>query len=273
MINLINLNDIAATKPSFLLETILPIQEREINLFSSVGGGGKSWTLLKTLALLNTIEKKRVFGWFSEDESGVTKHRLEILKNADTTITNAEIIVTDDRARHFIEYDRNRNLVVTDFFNNFKEQMKEFDVICLDPLIAFYGADENDNVQARFFTDLLNEWCKKENKTILMIHHHSKGENGAARGASAFVDAVRIHYEVTKKENNDSDRFLVLKKTNHYNGKSEFRINLFRRKIEVTYENISKNESNIIILDDEEETEEEINKVADMKQRGFSFDE
>jgi len=240
MINLINLNNIQATKPSFLLETILPIQEREINLFSSVGGGGKSWTLLKTLALLNTVEKKRVFGWFSEDEAGVTKHRLEILKNADNTIAEAEIIVTDDRARHFIEYDRNKNLLVTDFFNKFKEQMKEFDIICLDPLIAFYGADENSNVQARFFTDMLNEWCKKENKTILMIHHHSKGENGAVRGASAFIDAVRIHYEVQKKENNDSDRFLALKKTNHYNGKSEFRINLFKERYEVVYEDISK---------------------------------
>lgn len=236
MINLINLNNIQATKPSFLLEHILPIQEREINLFSSVGGGGKSWTLLKTLALLNTVEKKRVFGWFSEDEAGVTKHRLEILKNADKEIAEAEIIITDDRARHFIEYDRNRNLIVTDFFTKFKEQMKEFDIICLDPLIAFYGADENDNVQARYFTDLLNEWCKKENKTILMIHHHSKGENGAVRGASAFIDAVRIHYEVQKKENNDSDRFLALKKTNHYNGRSEFRINLFKERIEIVYE-------------------------------------
>ena len=236
MINLINLNSIQATKPSFLLETILPIQEREINLFSSVGGGGKSWTLLKTLSLLNVRENKKVFGWFSEDEAGVTKHRLEILKNADNEINNAEIIVTDDRARHFIEYDRNRNLIVTDFFTKFKEQMKEFDIICLDPLIAFYGADENDNVQARYFTDLLNEWCKKENKTILMIHHHSKGENGAVRGASAFIDAVRIHYEVQKKENNDSDRFLALKKTNHYNGRSEFRINLFKERIEIVYE-------------------------------------
>lgn len=263
MINLINLNSIQSTKPTFLLENILPIQEREINLFSSAGGGGKSWVLLKTLSLLNTVEKKKVFGWFSEDEAGVTKHRLEILKNADKEIAEAEIIVTDSRARHFIEYDRNRNLIVTDFFIKFKEQMKDFDIICLDPLIAFYGGDENDNVQARYFTDLLNEWCKKENKTILMIHHHSKGESGAVRGASAFIDAVRIHYEVQKKENNESDRYLALKKSNHYKGRDEFRINLFKERYETVYENIKKVEKEV-----EKEVE---NKEDDLWTKGLNY--
>ena len=43
-----------------------------------------------------------------------------------------------------------------------------------------------------------------ENKTIILIHHHSKasGTNkSSARGASAFIDACRMHYIIEKVEN------------------------------------------------------------------------
>jgi RecA-family ATPase len=87
--------------------------------------------------------------------------------------------------------------------------------------------------------NLLNDWCKKENKTILMIHHHSKGESGSVRGATAFIDAVRLHYVISKKEISktkddvivdDSKRVLKIEKSNHFWGKDEFEIQLFEKK-------------------------------------------
>ena len=50
---------------------------------------------------------------------------------------------------------------------------------------------------------LLNKWCVDENKTIILTHHHSKasGTNkSSARGASAFIDACRMHYVIEKVE-------------------------------------------------------------------------
>ena len=71
-----------------------------------------------------------------------------------------------------------------------------FDFIILDPLIAFFGGDENNNSQAREFMNLLTEWADKEDKAILVVHHNNKSVTGGIRGASAFVDAVRLQYQL-----------------------------------------------------------------------------
>jgi replicative DNA helicase len=238
-INLCSVNSIEGSKPHFYLENIVPIQKNEINFFSAKGGTGKSWTLLYILAKLELEENLKCFGWFSEDSIYHTQDRLSTLSKVHTSFKKTKFDITDDLAQFFVKYDLNRNLVQSDFFYQFKKSMKDYDVICLDPLIAFFGGDENSNTEARFFMNLLNDWCKKENKTILMIHHHSKGESGSVRGATAFIDAVRLHYVISKKEISktkddvsvdDSKRVLKIEKSNHFWGKDEFEIQLFEKK-------------------------------------------
>lgn len=224
-LNISNTSKIKAEKPEFYLEDECPIQKREINLFSSHGGGGKSFTLL--YLLLKLAKENKVFGFFSEDSLGITKNRIQILRATHPNlIYDIDMIGKDQPLKPFIEFDKSRNLKPTKFFFLFKKVMKPYDIICIDPLIAIAGDDENSNSQAKFLMALLNEWIEKENKTMLVIHHHSKA--GESRGASALIDAVRIHYIVTKKENNDTDRLLKLVKTNHYTGGSEFRVQLFK---------------------------------------------
>jgi len=271
-IKISNTEYIKAEKPTFYLEEIIPIQKKEINMFTSAGGGGKSFTLLKILLELSK-RKIKCFGYFSEDSIGSTKNRIDILRNIDSTLNeNIDIVGKDQPLKPFIEFDKNKNLKQTDFFYSFKKLMKPYDVICIDPLIAISGEDENNNTQARFLMNLLNEWIEKENKTLLIIHHHNKGKNSTSRGATAFIDAVRIHYEVEKKDNNDSDRFLKLKKTNHYQGKNEFKINLFKGNSISKLKNQKKQGLNITIIDDDIESEESINKTKQLKQKGFNFE-
>jgi replicative DNA helicase len=234
-INLCSVNSFEGMKPKFYLEDIVPIQKNEINFFSAKGGTGKSWVLLYILAKLELEENLKCFGWFSEDSIYHTQDRLSTLSKVHTSFKKCKFDITDDIAQFFVRYDLNRNLVQSDFFYQFKKSMKDYDVICLDPLIAFFGGDENSNTEARFFMNLLNDWCKKENKTILMIHHHSKGESGTVRGATAFIDAVRLHYVISKKEIvqkeevffDDSRRVLKIEKTNHFWGRNEFEVQLF----------------------------------------------
>ena len=92
---------------------------------------------------------------------------------------------------------------INSIFYKLKNTLKDFELIIIDPLIAFYGGDENNNSQAREFMNLLTEWADKEDKAILVIHHNNKSVEGGIRGASAFVDAVRLHYELLSpdKEN------------------------------------------------------------------------
>ena len=80
-------------------------------------------------------------------------------------------------------------------FYQFKRALKDYDVIILDPLIAMFGADENNNAHARKFVNLFTRWATKEGKTIIFIHHGAKNTS-QSRGASAFVDAVRLVYRV-----------------------------------------------------------------------------
>lgn len=268
IIKIAKVQDIEAKKPSFYLEDILPIQKNEINLFSSKGGVGKSWILLYILSQLELVEDLKCFGWFSEDSIHHTKHRLNILSLINSKINDCDFSLTDDMPKHFIEYDKNRNLKESNFFFQFKKAMKDYDIICLDPLIAFFGADENSNTEARFFMNLLNNWCKEENKTILLIHHHNKSDSNNIRGASAFVDAARLHYTVNKIEDNTNSRLLKLEKTNHYNGKNEFKINLFEKII--IEERVIDNFENLPVRDwDDNDIEEDLSGYWKEK-KGYS---
>jgi len=226
------INNIKEEKPTFYLNKEFPIQKNEINLYSAKGGTGKSWMLLYALARLEEIHGLKCVGWFSEETAGGTKYRINKLSEIYPKFKKCKFNIYngDEMAQSFVKYGSNKNIEVSNFFYQFKKACKDFDVICLDPLIAFYGADENNNGEARFFMNLLNNWCKKEDKTLLIIHHHNKGEDSSVRGASAFIDAVRMHSVITKAEkNNEHIRKLVIEKTNHYSGNLEHDVQLFKK--------------------------------------------
>lgn len=72
-------------------------------------------------------------------------------------------------------------------------QEKNFDLVILDPVIGFYGGDENSNSEVAHFFSLL----RRLQTTVLITHHQNKEakKNGnrtiAARGAIAFREQTR----------------------------------------------------------------------------------
>ena len=193
----------------FILKDYLPIPKKAVTLLSAKGGAGKSWLVLQlALKFVNQTDKK-VFAWLSEDPDFATKKRAEkilneILINHNDTkyfhinhpvYNNFSYLGSETRPFHFIEYDY-KNKKINPLFYKLKHTLRDFDFIILDPLIAFFGGDENNNSQAREFMNLLTEWADKENKTILVVHHNNKSLAGGIRGASAFVDAVRLQYQL-----------------------------------------------------------------------------
>ena len=220
--------NIKPSKPLFFLENILPIQQYEVNMFSASGGSGKSYLGLYILSLLEKYHGLKTLGYFSEDDKAITKYRLEKLRKIHGKLVDIDIVGKESRPQSFLQKDKNRNLIASEFFLKFKKQLKSYDLILVDPLIAFIFEDENSNTEARAFMNLLNEWCIKDKKTLILIHHHNKGENGSVRGASAFIDAVRLHYVIKTKKNNDTDRFIQLEKINHAQKKQEYKVQLFQ---------------------------------------------
>ncbi len=231
VLNIANFTSVQEASPKFYLENILPLQENEVNIISAAGGSGKSYMALYiALEFISKYANKKCFLWLSEDEVGVSKKRASSLCRiySNLVISNRiSVVGKENQVFHFLD----KNLNINKKFIQMKQQLEHYDLIVLDPLIAFYGADENSNSDARYFMSLLNKWCTDENKTLILIHHHSKqlaNNKGTARGASAFIDACRMHYIIEKIENDTKSRKVVIDKTNHYTGnKNEFVIKLF----------------------------------------------
>ncbi len=203
-------NNVENKEIEFLLKDSLPIPKKAVTLLSARGGAGKSWLALQiALKVINQTNKK-IFAWLSEDPLFATKKRAELIIDKILN-TNQKLsffakyfkyLGSETRPFHIVEYNYKQKQINSMFYK-LKNTLKDFELIIIDPLIAFYGGDENNNSQAREFMNLLTEWADKEDKAILVIHHNNKSVEGGIRGASAFVDAVRLHYELLSpdKEN------------------------------------------------------------------------
>jgi AAA domain len=82
-------------------------------------------------------------------------------------------------------------------------QRRNIDLVVLDPFIKSHGCDENDNNAIDFVSGMLAELAIRFNVAIDAPHHVSKGmtDPGNAnrgRGASAFKDAARLVYTLSK---------------------------------------------------------------------------
>lgn len=194
--------DVVEKEPEFYLKNWLPIPLGTITIISAQGGTGKTWIVVQ-VALKFILENpnKKVFLWLSEDLESIVKHRMnsvcsDILdtklddrfKNITTTDTAPQPLLERDKGVYKMSYR----------FEQLKAELKDYDLIVLDPLLAFYGGEENDNSQARLFMQPFMNWCKETNKSVVFLHHSNKGDNSSTRGAGAFVDASRVCYEVSK---------------------------------------------------------------------------
>lgn len=253
LFKIVSLADVEASEAEFVCKSWLPFPKDAVSMVTAGGGVGKSFLLLQAAMRMVRDEKLKVFMWLSEDPLSLSKYRFEMISKqllqTDAAIfrKNLHISGADSETIHFLEESRG-GVTVNSKFYQFKRALKDYDVIILDPLIAMFGADENNNAHARKFVNLFTRWATKEGKTIIFIHHGSKNTS-QSRGASAFVDAVRLVYkvELIKKDDGenseDESRFIILDKDNNgakkYLGSTKVKRQIFPKKksvIEIEYE-------------------------------------
>lgn len=189
--------DIEEKDAEFIIKEWMPIPKNTVSLLTAPGGSGKTWLILQ-MAVRFCLEdtSKSAFLWLSEDPKSLSKARLnKILSEVIKTSSNHLKIDLADDPTPFILTEKNKRIGVDPIWNDLKRMFDSYDLIVLDPLIAFFGSDENNNGHARYFMQLFTNYANKSCKTIIFIHHSTKGTTGA-RGAGAFVDAVRSVYEV-----------------------------------------------------------------------------
>lgn len=163
-----------------------------------------TWLVLQLATRLAQEDKNaKIFLWLSEDPDGTVRDRHDAIQEkilhlygADNI--NAQIDVSTDDP--LLLLDTNGGSVkLSSKFYAMKRELREYDIIVIDPLLAFYGGDENNNSQARIFMQPFLNWCRREGKTIIFLHHSKKGDsNGVSRsrGAGAIIDAVRCVYDM-----------------------------------------------------------------------------
>jgi len=196
--------DMIAEETEFWCKSWLPIPKGTLSMITAPGGTGKTWLVLQLAVRMAKEEVgKKIFLWLSEDPSGSVKSRYEsiqreilssygahaIAKNIDVSVADPLLLL--DVQGHAAK--------INSKFYAMKRELREYDVIVIDPLLAFYGGDENNNSQARVFMQAFLNWCRGEGKTIIFLHHSRKGEsNGGSRsrGAGAIIDAVRCVYDM-----------------------------------------------------------------------------
>jgi hypothetical protein len=212
---------------SLITPDFVPFRRFYVNNISSAGGIGKSALTLQT-SILHILNEKYEYGrdvkvlfWSSEDMFEDVADRffmicdevLSLSKN-DIEYVNERLTVIDGDSEifSFIEGEKNFKKVSKNFVD-FKKACENFDLIVLDPLLAFYSnseLDENNNSEAKMFMFLLTIWCFESRKTIIVVSHSAKGSVNV-RGAQSFLDAFRFSISLHRFEEplkDDEDRVI-----------------------------------------------------------------
>ena len=221
-----NANDIQAKEPSFYCAEWLPIPKNTLTMISAPGGTGKSFLSIQlAIRIIAENPSHRVLLWLSEDPLYYTKDRIDkifnrivphLIDKKEEILANIDIIGAEHQTIYFNALNKD------DLEQLGNELVVNYNVVILDPLIAFYGGEENSNSEARAFMNILNRMAQERLLSIVLIHHHNKnnGDGARTRGASAFVDAVRLLYTlntIKDKENKEihpTKRLIKIEKDN-----------------------------------------------------------
>jgi len=203
-------NEIKAKEPQFFCSDWLPIPRNTLTMISAPGGTGKSFLSIQlAIRIIAKNPEAKVLLWLSEDPLFLTKDRINkifnrilpnLLDKKEEILKNIDIIGAEQETIYFKKLEKKEREELE------KELVLNYNVIVIDPLIAFYDGEENSNSQAREFMNLLNRMAQSRLLSIILIHHHNKNSEGTkTRGASAFVDAVRLLYSISTIKNKETE--------------------------------------------------------------------
>ena len=205
-LELVSAKDLKEVLPTFHLKNWLPIPSSALSLISADGGVGKTWLVIQ-IAVRYVVEhkfEKKAFLWLSEDPEGVIKERLrEVIEflgyaSSHDNIVHCVTFSTTEPPALIVRKGFKTSSISSKFYT-IKKQLRGFGLIVFDPLSSFMGGDENDNSEASTFMKPFKKWCAEEDKSIVFLHHHTKGDGksaGVFRGATTLRTSVRIAYEM-----------------------------------------------------------------------------
>ncbi len=205
---------------SYVNADFVPIKKNAVSMITAPGGTGKSFLVLMML-MRYVIDHQRPVLYVSveDDIDDITDRIKHIIQTTwdlkDGERDSAEYLVAEylsimprgggfgvlrDPSKPGYEVDQHKA-------SELKLIMSGIDILVLDPLISFYGGQENSNGDARVFMDTLNALSAQAETSVLVVHHSAKGNDDTtrSRGASAFIDAARLCYTLRRVEISDEE--------------------------------------------------------------------
>lgn len=211
---MVSIDAIEEPPVEFIGEDFLPLPKRSVVIMAGRGGVGKSSIALQCAIKHVKRTGEKAFCWFSEDPLGETKnraHKICLDLGIGLSSMHGKLLVSNAKPFN-VAINMDGNITTNPALAKLKEATKDFSLVILDPFRSFASNfDENSNSDMDNVTKEFASWAKKENKTIILIHHASK--EGDIRGASSIVDAVRLAYTVRPAEN-EGMRWVEITKDN-----------------------------------------------------------
>jgi hypothetical protein len=186
------------------------------------GGVGKSTFALQLAYSLATgievfptfvpVKPAKVMIFLGEDPRAITWKRFRnILRAFNPTPAQEALLVKnlflyDLPAQKLCTVD-DGEVVTTPAYDELRRDVSKIRpaLLILDPKSRWAGVNENNNDKATAFVTLLEEIIKPHGASLLLTHHVSKAGHGSlgatsVRGASAFVDALRLVFTMVAPE-------------------------------------------------------------------------
>ncbi len=202
------INELNPQKAEAILKDVMPIPKGEVSILAAPGGVGKSFLSIQMAMHYTTQHKGKAGLWLSEDAEGQVAFRRKMLmeKLEIKDVYNSIATITID-PEPFIK--RNSYGAYTpnyDVLEKFIEwaSILNIEFLVIDPIINFFGGNENDSSQARMFTAPFVKWAHETGITILFIHHSAKGGSGP-RGSSDFQNGVKCVYGMDVPRDKDGE--------------------------------------------------------------------
>ncbi|MDE2056393.1 MAG: AAA family ATPase [Betaproteobacteria bacterium] len=222
--SLVAASDLLASPPpprKWLINDFLP--KKIVAAIIAAGGTGKSFLAMHiavALAAGNSLFCKFIINTASkvvfisgEDDSEELQRRIHaVTRGLPTNLiesikNNIHFIDLADSLELFTCKPISGEVSMTDVPVNLVKTIKEklgdeVDLVIVDPVSRFRGGEENSAGDTTRFVQALQYIRDHLNASVLTLHHVNKGakSNGAtqnnARGSSAFIDGVRLVYEL-----------------------------------------------------------------------------
>jgi RecA-family ATPase len=244
-------NDTSITRGTnkWILEPLIP--KRGITILDGLGGVGKSWFAMDLAYSICTgkdfLEKfpvanpGKVLYLTAEEDEETFVERLDMVQKHYPENKNFIWLSFLEEGVDITSYlctKKRWDRVVTETAQIIEKLIKEIEpvLVVIDPLISFFGLNENDSEDAMFFYNVLRHMIREYHTNFLILHHQNKegmktqsDDVISFRGSGVLREQARsriIYKNIKISENVFAKKIMLEKSNRHSNLKNSLPIYL-----------------------------------------------